>query len=128
MLRFAVLRRCSGIGLAAGLAIVAAGGIGTAQDASKIQGHLYIAGKTPSDPPLGEPKNTHAYVTMQGPGAMRIYRAMKAREQDDLCRGDGWKIKRAGHLACSASRKEGKVECDFAVELTRGSLAAGNPC
>lgn len=100
----------------------------SAQQLSPIKGRVYIAGKTPVDPPPNEPKNTHAYLTIQGPGAVRMYRAMTASAQDDLCRGHGWTIKRAGPFACSLFRGGKKAECDFSIKLKDGTLAAGSPC
>jgi len=100
----------------------------SAQEVSTIRGDLYIAGKTSIDPPPGERKNTHAYLTLEGPGARRMYDAIEIKEQEDACRGDGWKIKRVGNLACAVSRGRRKAQCDFALDLTRGGLAPGSPC
>ena len=101
---------------------------GPAQETSAVSGSVYIAGKPPIDPPPNAAKNSHAYLTLKGQGAVRIYRAMTASAEEDLCRGDGWKIKRAGHFSCSASRDGKKAECDFSVDLRRGALDHGNPC
>lgn len=115
----------------AALALLTVAGLttaGAAVETSSISGEVYIAGRPPIDPPPGASKISHAYLTLRGPGAVRIYRSMPASAEDDLCRGDGWKIKRAGHLACSLARDGKKAECDFAVELRQGALAPGNPC
>lgn len=101
---------------------------GSAQDAIAINGSVYIAGRPPMDPPPNVAKNTHAYLTIRGQGAVLMYRTMPAIAESDLCRGDGWKIKRAGDLACAISSNGKTAECDFAVELRRGMLAPGNPC
>ena len=101
---------------------------GAAVEEFAINGSVYMAGRHPVDPPPNEAKNTHAYLTLKGQGAVRMYRAMTASAEDDLCRGDGWKIKRAGHFACAASSDGKKAECDFAVDLRRGTLDPGNPC
>jgi hypothetical protein len=127
-MRNAVLRQLLMNGLSIVIVVSCTASHGLAQDASPIEGSAYIAGMTPTDPPPRERKNTHAYLTIQGQGAIRMYRAMPASAGDDVCRGDGWKIKRAGHLACSISRDGNKAECDFSVELARGTLPAGNPC
>ena len=101
---------------------------GFAQDASAIKGVLHIAGKTPVDPPPNEPKRTHAYLTIQGRGAVDMYRAMRARPANDVCRGEGWTIKRAGPLTCALARDGKEAECDFAIEVATGRLATGNAC
>ena len=69
----------------------------SAQDSSPLRGDLFIAGKTPIDPPPNEPKNSHAYLTISGPAALRMYRGMRAREEPDACE-PGKKLKRAGAL------------------------------
>ncbi len=99
-----------------------------AQDAVAVKGSLYIAGKTPIDPPAGEAKLTHAYFVIEGPGATRLYRAMPGKEAEDLCRGDGWKIKRSADLTCSISRNGKEAGCDFSINVRDGTLGAGNPC
>ena len=127
MTRTVTLRLLARVTLIASFLLAISAGC-RAQDSSAIQGSLYIAGTTPSDPPPKERKDTHAYLAIHGEGAIRMYRAMRARVREDACRGDGWKIKRAKHLACSISRDGNQAECDFSVDLRRGNLAAGNPC
>lgn len=98
-----------------------------ALDVSKLQGEMFVAGATTVDPPPNEPKNTHAYVTLTGPSALRMYQAMKAKAEDDLCQDDR-KIKRAGSLACSVGKNGKDASCDFAVDLVKGAIANGRPC
>jgi hypothetical protein len=104
--------------------------VSTAQEikTSAIQGSVFIAGKTPHDPPRQEPKSTHAYVTLNGPGALAIYKNMKAREREDICRGDGWKYKSERNLVCAISRNGRQAECDFSINLTSGQMGQGRPC
>lgn len=98
-----------------------------ALDVSKLQGEMFIAGATTVDPPLNEPKNTHAYVTITGPSAHRMYQAMRAKVEDDLCR-EGQKLKRAGNLSCSVGKNVKDASCDFSVDLVKGAIAHGQPC
>lgn len=56
-----------------------------AQDTVPLKGDVFIAGKTPVDPPPDEPKNSHAYMTVTGPSALRLYRAMRGKEEKDDC-------------------------------------------
>lgn len=121
-------RRLSAAAILALVAVSCLPTAGTAVEEFAINGSIYIAGRHPVDPPPSDAKNTHAYLTLKGQGAVRMYRAMTASAEDDLCRGDGWKIKRAGHLACATSSDGKKAECDLAVELKRGALDPGNPC
>jgi hypothetical protein len=99
----------------------------SAQNAIKLGGELFIAGKTPLDPPPEEPKNTHAYVTTTGPAAMQMYRNMRAKPEKDLCR-EGNTMKSAGPLSCSLARNGKAATCDYAIDLVKGALADGRPC
>ena len=42
-----------------------------AQEVSQLRGEAFLAGKTAVDPPPDEPKNSHAYLTVSGPAALR---------------------------------------------------------
>lgn len=98
------------------------------QDATRLSGEMLIGGATLVDPPSGEAKNTHAYLTVTGPAALRLYRTMPAREEDDLCRGDGHKVRRAGTLSCSIDARGQQAVCDFGLDLRSGLPAGGRPC
>lgn len=90
-----------------------------AQDVLVLRGELYIAGKTPVDPPPNEPKNSHAYMLVTGPAALRMYRNMRAKEEDNPCE-EGKKMKRAGPLLCSITANRREATCDFSVDLFHG--------
>lgn len=98
-----------------------------AQTATPLRGELFIAGKTAIDPPPNEPKNSHAYVTLAGPAALRMYRAMGAREETNACE-TGKKLKRAGALSCSITGDGKNASCDFAIDMIKGALDDGRPC
>jgi hypothetical protein len=98
------------------------------QDAVGLSGEMFIGGADLVDPPSGVAKNTHAYLTVTGPAALRLYRNMPAQEEDDLCRGDGHKLRRAGSLSCSITVGGQEAVCDFGVDLRSGRLAGGRPC
>lgn len=99
-----------------------------AQDARPLAGEVFVAGATPLDPPAGEAADTHAYVSLRGAGAAAIYDAMQGAEIDDLCRGEGWKLKTAGPMVCSFHAPSGEAACDFSLDLVAGSLDDGIPC
>ena len=99
----------------------------SAQNSAKLTGELFIAGKTPLDPPPEEPKNTHAYVTIDGAAAMQMYRSMRAKPEKDLCR-EGNTMKSAGPLTCSLTPSGRGATCDYAIDLVNGALADGRPC
>jgi hypothetical protein len=113
---------------AAGL-MVAASAVGPAwpQQASPLRGEAFIAGKTPIDPPPNEPKSSHAYLTITGPAALRMYRNMRAKAEPNLCE-EGKTMKRAGPLMCSIAANGREASCDFSVDLIRGRLDDGRPC
>jgi hypothetical protein len=106
------------------------GGVTTgiaAEEPTSLRGSLFIAGKTPLDPPPEEPNSTHAYMTIEGAAALKMYRAMKAKERDDACE-EGWRSKSIGELTCSISANRKEAHCDFSVDLVHGRLAGGRPC
>jgi hypothetical protein len=117
------------VGLLAGsvLAVIAAGTV-VGQDALRLSGEMMIGGATLVDPPPGEARNTHAYLTITGPAALSLYRNLPAAEEDDLCRGDGRRMRRAGALTCSIDARRQEATCDFGVDLRSGTLAGGRPC
>ena len=119
--------RTLGCALVSGLMGLAAAGGGHAQEASTLRGEVFLAGRTAVDPPPDEPKNSHAYMTITGPAALRMYRAMRAKEEPNLCE-EGKRMKRAGALTCSLTRDGRTAACDFAVDLLNGVLDAGRPC
>jgi len=98
-----------------------------AQEASQLRGEAFLAGKTAVDPPPDEPKNSHAYLTVSGPAALRMYRAMKTGEEPNLCEA-GKRMKRAGALVCSVTRDGLAATCDFSIDLIKGALDSGKPC
>ena len=88
----------------------------------------FVAGRTAIDPPAREPKNSHAYFTVEGDAARRMFISMRSKQENDLCRGEGWKLKRAGNLYCSVAANGKDAACDFSVDITKGALAPGKPC
>lgn len=120
-------RSLMGAVFAAGLASVLSGPV-HAQAGAKLTGEVFIAGKTPSDPPPNEPRLTHAYVTLEGAGALQMYQSMKVTAKEDLCLGNGAKIKRVGNLSCSVKADGKSATCDFSLDLNSGRTGAGKPC
>ena len=104
------------------------GGGAAGQDTIGLRGEMFLGGAQLVDPPAGGAKDTHAYLAITGPAALRLYRSMPTQEEADLCRGDGHKLKRAGQLACSIDADGREAVCDFAVDLRAGKLAGGRPC
>lgn len=99
----------------------------SAQETLPLRGEVLIAGKTPVDPPADEPKNSHAYVTVTGAAALRMYRAMRAKEDADACE-TGKRLKKARALGCSLSKDGRSATCDFSIDLLKGTLNEGRPC
>jgi hypothetical protein len=66
-------------------------------------------------------------MTVTGAAALRMYRAMRAKEQPNLCE-EGKRMKRAGALTCSLTRDGRNASRDFAVDVLNGTLDAGRPC
>lgn len=93
-----------------------------------LTGTLALRGATIVDPPPEERRDSHASFLVEGEAARRLYEALRVPEADDLCEGDGGRIKRAGNLACTRSADGRRHECDFAIDLVRGTLEAGRVC
>src|SRR5690349_9933298 len=98
-----------------------------AQQTAPLRGEVLIGGKTLIDAPLDEPKNSHAYMTVSGPAALQMYRAMAAKDEPNLCES-GKRIKRAGALSCSLSKDGRSATCDYSIDLRKGVLDGGRPC
>jgi hypothetical protein len=98
------------------------------QDVVPLRGEMFVAGRHVVDPPPSEPRNTHAYLTVTGPAALRLYRSLAVRDAEDLCAGGGRRMKRVGTLACSVGRGGREPSCDFGIDLRNGRLAEGRPC
>jgi hypothetical protein len=111
------------LGIAGGVTAVIA-----EKDKVNLRGSFYIAGKSIIDPPPNEPKRTHAYFHIEGAAALQMYRTMKAAESDECAPDDGWRVKRAGSLACLISPDGKEARCDFGIELANGRLTGGSVC
>jgi hypothetical protein len=98
------------------------------QDLLPLHGELFIAGEHAVDPPPTEPKDSHAYFAVIAPAALAMFHVMRAAEEDDLCHGPDWKLKRAGGLSCSIHAGGAEAICNFSVGLQTGYIAAGPPC
>ncbi len=95
------------------------------QQPQRMTGEFFLGGTTLVDPPENEPRDSHAYLTVSGAAARRIFDAMRVREVADACQ-PGRRLRRVGQLQCSVGRAE--AECRFAIDLRSGALAAGGPC
>lgn len=93
----------------------------------RLTGEALFGGATLVDPPPGEPTGTHAYLTITGAAARRMFNAMPGPVRGDACQA-GWRMKRAGQLTCSLGRRASEAQCDVALLLARGELTAGRPC
>ena len=73
-------------------------------------------------------KSSNAYVTIEGPGALRLYAAMKAKPIRDACRDNGSTIKTAGNLSCSMAAGGKAAICDFGLDTKTGKSSPQKPC
>jgi hypothetical protein len=100
---------------------------GDMQNPDRLRGEMFIAGRTLVDPPPEERRNTHAYLTVTGEAARRLFNTMTAPATADLCQ-PGRRMKSAGHLRCSVGTKPAEAQCDFSIDLSNGMLGAGLVC
>ncbi|MGE0725154.1 MAG: hypothetical protein AB7O45_12310 [Alphaproteobacteria bacterium] len=123
-MRFAIgLAVCLALGA---LAIVPSAA--AAQEITALRGELMIGGRHLVDPPPADPKNSHAYLTIKGAAAMRIFRNMNAKEEWDYCLGKSWMRKQVGNLSCSILRASREAVCSVTIDLRSGASAEGGPC
>jgi hypothetical protein len=112
--------------LAIGVSALALAQPSFGQAVTPLRGEVFIAGKTLVDAPPDEPKNSHAYVTVSGAAALRLYQAMRAKEEPNLCTAG--RLKRAGAMTCTLSTDGKRAACDFSLDLMKGALDTGRPC
>jgi len=123
-----VLRKFVSVALATGIAQSCFTSLTSAQETVRLNGEFFVAGRHAVDPPRREPTNSHAYFTIEGYAALRMFTNMRSKEEKDLCRGEGWRLKRAGNLYCSLAANGKDAACDFSIDMFEGSLASGKPC
>jgi hypothetical protein len=115
---------------AAILLALAAGAVaapGDMQHPDRVAGEMFIAGATLIDPPPDEAADTHAYFSLSGAAALRLYQALKAKETRDAC-SPGRRLKTVKQLRCSIAAAGGDARCDFAIDLRRATIANGSVC
>jgi hypothetical protein len=100
---------------------------GDMQNPDRLRGEMFIAGATLVDPPPEEVRDTHAYLTISGDAARRLYNTLKVPASADLCLS-GRRLKRVGNISCSVGGKARDARCDFGLNLTDGSIAPGLVC
>lgn len=100
---------------------------GDMQHPDRLRGEMFIAGATLVDPPPEEAHDTHAYLTISGDAARRIYNGLKTPDIADDCRS-GRRLKRVGAISCSVGAKTDDASCDFALKLDDGTTAPGLVC
>jgi hypothetical protein len=100
---------------------------GDMQSPDKLRGEMFIAGATLVDPPADEKRDTHAYLTISGDAARRLFNTLKVAAEPDLCE-PGRRMKNVGHVHCSVGTRPSDARCDFALRLADGTLAPGLVC
>lgn len=88
-----------------------------AQEGAVTKGSVYLP-----------PKSSNAFVTIEGPAAITLYKAMSARAIRDACRDNGSSIKTAGNLSCSMSANGKSAVCDVGVNVKTGRSSPQRPC
>lgn len=110
------------------LAVLSPAAPAPAQPATeRLAGEVMFGGATLVDPPPGEPTGTHAYVTLTGAAARRLFEGMPGPATQDACE-PGWRSRTAGSLRCSIGRRAGDARCSFSIIMARGAIGAGGPC
>lgn len=115
------------IGVAVAAALVATPALAQPARPDRLQGEVFLGGATLVDPPPGEARDSHAYFTVTGAAARRLYDAMGGTAERNLCE-PRLRSRRQGSLTCSIGPQAADTSCSFGVDLRRGGLAAGPPC
>ena len=119
-----------GAGLALALPVLLAPAVhaaGDMQHPDRLRGEMFIAGATLVDPPTDEKRDTHAYLTISGDAARRLYNTLKVPAKADACL-PGRRLKSVGHVSCSVGAKASDARCDFGLNLADGTIAPGLVC
>lgn len=111
-------------------ALLLAGGPTAAQaprPEQRLQGELLMGGATLVDPPPGEPRDSHAYFTITGEPARRLFNAMRAPVALDVCES-GFRMRQQGGLTCRMGPRGREPSCAFSIDLRSGGFGPGRPC
>lgn len=118
------------VGISICLSILAVAALPAAAQAprpERLQGEVLIGGATLVDPPPGEARDSHAYFSITGAAARRLFDAMRGPIRAEGCE-PGQRSRRQGPLACSLGPRRQDASCSFAIDLRSGALAPGLPC
>jgi len=88
---------------------------------TKLTGSVSVGGLTTFDAPEDEPKNTHAGLVIEGPAALKMFRAMKTPAELDECLGEGWVSKFAGPMFCGLAPDGEEATCFVRISLVDGT-------
>ena len=114
--------------LAAVLPLLMAGpALAQSQRPGPLQGDMLIAGATLVDPPPGESRESHAYFTVTGDAARRLYNTLRAPVALDACE-PGFRMRRQGGLTCRIGPRGREPSCAFSIDLRSGVVGPGRPC
>lgn len=97
-------------------------------DMKTLTGKFILSGKTPHDPPPGEPSNTHLMMYLTGESAKTLWNAMKVKPRFDVCADDGTLSKNIGAMQCSQSHDKKKFQCWFSIDIKNQKIASGWVC
>lgn len=92
-----------------------------------LTGDYFFAGRTVVDPPEGEARETHLYLTLRGATARDLYARLKAPPRPFPC-VEGATAKMVGGTQCWVVGKGGRAECVLGINLQTQRVDAGLPC
>lgn len=92
-----------------------------------LTGQFDITGRTPIDPPLGEPRDTHFRVRLTGESAKVLFENMKVETTPAKCGGIPNQVeRRIGSILCLIT--DGEYECFFAINIGEQKVEGGWAC
>jgi hypothetical protein len=93
-----------------------------------LNGSYELGGKTPIDPPDGEPQDTHLRLFLEGGAARDLYAALDVKAIEDECLADGSMTKSLGGIACTMHADGHTFECSFAVNIKSRTVEGASAC
>jgi hypothetical protein len=102
-------------------------GAGTQSALRPLSGEYVFVGRTPADPPPGEPTDSHMLFYLRGESARALWGKMDVAPAANACAEDeAAREKRIGNLACRELR--GRFDCEFAIYVREPRLEWVTAC
>jgi len=93
----------------------------------ELSGQFYISGKSVSDAPNNENKDTHIYIRLNGEAAKKMYNMIKSEPIINRCAVNHLS-KFSGNIQCDYFEKTKMYSCQFSVDVKNSQIGLGSSC